>query len=150
MLVRQLQNDLPTPSNFAQPSVWPEAQEGALILCLRPSDARGFPLATLHHVFRCFQYEMSRPLVMTAETVVVQIAAWDLCSRMGEAFDDERSRGKAFVDAILEKEKADCELKPYLSGHYGKIEANVLIALRELNREDLIHTCKLLTVTISS
>jgi len=79
MLVRQLQNDLLAPSNFAQPSVWPEAQEGAPILCLRPSDARGFPLATLHHVFRCFQYEMSRALVMTAETVAVQIAASELC-----------------------------------------------------------------------
>jgi len=68
---------------------------------------------------------------MTAETVAVQIAASELCSRMEEAFEDEISR------------EADCELKPYLSGHYGKIEANVLIALRELDREDLIHTCKL-------
>jgi len=87
---------------------------------------------------------------MTAETVAVQIAASELCSRMEEAFEDEISRGKAFVDGILEKGKADCELIPYLSGHYGKIEANVLIALRELDREDLIHTCKLLVVTISS
>ena len=139
MLLRQLQNDLPPPSDFAQPSVWPEAQEGAPILCLRPSDARGLPLTTLHHVFRRFQYEISRPLAMTTETVAVQIAASVLCSRMGEAFDDERSRGKAFdecVSGVLEKGEADWELKPYPSGHYGKIdrcirEANVPIALRE-------------------
>jgi len=139
MLLRQLQNDLPPPSDFAQPSVWPEAQEGAPILCLRPSDARGLPLTTLHHVFRRFQYEISRPLAVTTETVAVQIAASVLCSRMGEAFDDERSRGKAFdecVSGVLEKGEADWELKPYPSGHYGKIdrcirEANVPIALRE-------------------
>jgi len=139
ILVRQLQNDLPAPSDFAQPSVWPEAQKGAPILCLRPSDARGLPLTTLHHVFRRFQYEMSRPLAMTAETVAVQIAASELCSRMGEAFEDERSRGKAFdecVSGVLEKGETDYELKPYPSGHYGKIdrciqEAHVPIALRE-------------------
>ena len=139
MLVRQLQDDLPAPSDFAQPSVWPEAQEGAPILCLRPSDARGLPLTTLHHVFRCFQHEMSGPLAMTAETVAVQIAASELCSRMGEPFEDEASRGRAFdecVSGVLEKGEADCELKPYLSGHYGKIdrcirEANIPIALRE-------------------
>jgi len=139
MLVRQLQNDLPPPSDFAQPSVWPEAQEGAPILCLRPSDARGLPLTTLHHVFRRFQFEISRSLAMMTETVAVQIAASVLCSRMGEAFEDERSRGKAFdecVSGVLEKGEADCELKPYPSGHYGKIdrciqEANIPIALRE-------------------
>jgi len=81
---------------------------------------------------------------------------------MGEVFEDEASRGKAFdecVSGVLEKGETDCELKPYPSGHYGKIdqciqEDNVLIALRQnswnLDREDLIHTCKLLTVTISS
>jgi len=139
MLVRQLQDDLPAPSDFAQPSVWPEAQEGAPILCLRPSDARGLPLTTLHHVFRRFQHEVSGPLAMTAETVAVQIAASELCSRMGEPFEDEASRGRAFdecVSGVLEKGEADCELKPYPSGHHGKIdrcirEANIPIALRE-------------------
>jgi len=139
ILVRQLQNDLLAPSDFAQPSVWPEAQKGAPILCLRPSDARGLPLTMLHHVFHYFQYKMSRPLAMIAETVAVQIAASELCSRMGEAFKDERSRGKAFdecVSGILEKGETDYKLKPYLSGHYGKIdqciqEAHVPIALRE-------------------
>jgi len=139
ILVRQLQNDLLAPSDFAQPSVWPEAQKGAPILCLRPSDARGLPLTMLHHVFHHFQYKMSRPLAMMAETVAVQIAASELCSRMGEAFKDERSRGKAFdecVSGVLEKGETDYKLKPYLSGHYGKIDqciqkAHVPIALRE-------------------
>ena len=138
MLVRQLQNDLPAPSDFAQYSVWPDAQKGAPILCLRPSNARGLPLITLHDVFLRFQCEMSGSLP-TTETVAVQIAAWDLCSRMGEAFEDEASRGKAFdecVSGVLEKGEVEYPLRPTLFGHYGKIdrciqEANVPIALRE-------------------
>ena len=59
MLVRQLQNDLPVPSDFAWPSVWPEAQEGASILCICPPNARGLPLILLYDVFLCFQQEMS-------------------------------------------------------------------------------------------
>jgi len=160
MLVRQLQNDLPAPSDFARPSVWPEAQEGAPILCLHPPNARGLPLITLHDVFLCFQQEMSGPPPKTPETVAVQIAASELCSGMGEAFEDERSHSKAFdecVSGVLEKGEADCELKPYLSGHYGKIdrcirEANIPIALREdnLDMESPMHICKLLAVTTSS
>ena len=131
-LVRQLQNDLPAPSDFARHEVWPEAQKGAPILCLRPSDARGLPLTTLHHVFLRFQREISSSLP-TTETVAVQIAASELCSRMGEPFEDEASRSKAFdecVSGVLEKGEADCEL------NYGKIdrcirEANIPIALRE-------------------
>jgi len=138
MLVRQLQNDLPAPSDFAQPSVWPKAQKGTPILCLRPPNAIGLPLTTLHDVFLNFQHEISRPLP-TTETVAVQIAASVLCSRMGEDFEDETSRGEVFdecVSGVLKKGEVDCELKPYPSGHYGKIdrcirEANIPIALRE-------------------
>ena len=138
MLVRQLQNDLPAPSDFARHSVWPAAQKDAPILCLRPPDARGLPLTTLHDVFLCFQYETSRPLP-TTETVAVQIAASELCSRMGEAFEDEASRGEAFdecVSDVLEKGEAERQLKPTPFSHYGKIdrciqEADVPIALRE-------------------
>ena len=138
-LVRQLQNDLPAPSDFARHEVWPEAQKGAPILCLRPSDARGLPLTTLHHVFLRFQREISSSLP-TTETVAVQIAASELCSRMGEPFEDEASRSKAFdecVSGVLEKGEADCEL------NYGKIdrcirEANIPIALRE-DKLDLGH-----------
>ena len=83
MLTRQLLNDLPAPSEFAQPLVWPKVQETTPILCLRPPNARGRPLTTLHHVFRRFQYELSRPLPMTTKTVAVQIAASKLCFRMG-------------------------------------------------------------------
>ena len=138
MLVRQLQNDLPAPSDFGQHEVWPEAQEGAPILCLRPPNARGLPLTTLHDVFLRFQHEISSTLP-TTETVAVQIAASELCSRMGEPFEDEASRGRAFdecVSGVLEKGEADCELKLYPSGHHGKIdrcirEANIPIALHE-------------------
>ena len=92
MLARQLQNDLPAPSDFGRHEVWPEAQKGAPILCLRPPNARGLPLTTLHHVFCRFQYESSRPLPMTTETVAVQIAASKLCLGMGEAFKNEAER----------------------------------------------------------
>ena len=137
-VVRQLQNDRPAPSDFARHSVWPEAQKDAPILCLRPLNARGLPLTTLHDVFLCFQYETSRPLP-TTETVAVQIAASELCSRMGEAFEDEASRGEAFdecVSDVLEKGEAERQLKPTPFSHYGKIdrciqEADVPIALRE-------------------
>ena len=137
-LVRQLQNDLPAPSDFARHSVWPEAQKDTPILCLRPPNARGLPLATMHDVFLCFQHEISRSLP-TTETVAVQIAAWELCSRMGEAFEDEGSRSKAFdecVSGVLEKGEAERQLKPTPFSHYGKIdrciqEAHVPIVLRE-------------------
>ena len=137
-LVRQLQNDLPAPSDFARHSVWPEAQKDAPILCLRPPNARGLPLTTLHHVFLQFQHEISRPLP-TTETVAVQIAASELCARMGEAFEDETSRGKAFdecVNGVLKKGVVERYLKPTLLGRCGKVdrcieEANIPIALRE-------------------
>jgi len=128
MLVRQLQNDLPAPSDFAQHMVWLEVQKDAPILCLRPPNARGLPLITLHDIFLCFQHEISRPLPAT-EPVAVQIAALELCSRMGEAFNE-------CVSGVLKKGEAGCQLKPYPSGHHGKIdqcirEANIPIALRE-------------------
>ena len=115
MLVRQLQNDLPAPSDFGRHEVWPEAQEGAPIR-LRPPNARGLPLTTLHDVFLRFQHEISSTLP-TTETVAVQIAASELCSRMGEPFEDEASHGRAFdecVSGVLEKGEADCELNETL------------------------------------
>ena len=137
-VVRQLQNDRPAPSDFARHSVWPEAQKDAPILCLRPPNARGLPLTTLHDVFLHFQREISRPLP-TTETVAVQIAALELCSRMGEAFEDERARSKAFdecVSGVLKKGVVERYLKPTLLGRCGKVdrcieEANIPIALRE-------------------
>jgi len=73
------------------------------------------------------------------KTVAIQIAALELCSRMGEPFEDEASCGRAFdecVSGVLEKGEADCELKPCPSGHHDKIdqciqEANIPIALHE-------------------
>jgi len=124
MLVRQLQNDLPAPSDFARHEVWPEAQKNAPILCLHPPNARGLLLITLHHVFLHFQHEISSPLP-TTETVTVQIAASELCSRMGEPFEDEASRSKAFnecVSGVLKKGEAEHQLKPTPFGHYGKID----------------------------
>jgi len=58
---------------------------------------------------------------------------------MGGAFENETSCGEVFdecVSGVLEKGETNCELKPYLLSHYGKIdwciqEADVLIALRE-------------------
>ena len=137
-VVRQVQNDLPPPSDFARHSVWPEAQKDAPILCLRPPNARGLPLTTLHHVFLHFQREISRPLP-TTETVAVQIAASVLCSRMGEAFEDETSRSEAFdecVSNILEKGVVERYLRSTPFGRCGKVyrcirEANIPIAIRE-------------------
>ena len=111
------------------------AQESASILCLHPPNARGLLLITLHNVFLCFQHKISRPLLAT-ETVAVQIAASELCSRIEEPFEDEASRGRAFdecVSGILKKGEVDCKLKPYPSSHYDKIdqciqEANIPIA----------------------
>ena len=123
-LVRQLQNDLPAPSDFARHTVWPEAQKDTPILCLRPPNARGLPLTTLHDVFLRFQHEISRPLPMT-ETVAVQTAASELCSRMEGAFEDGTSRGKVFnecISGVLEKRETDCELKPHPLSRYGKID----------------------------
>ena len=160
MLVRQLQNDLPAPSDFGRHEVWPEAQEGAPIR-LRPPNARGLPLTTLHDVFLRLQREISSPLP-TTETVAVQIAVSELCSRMGEPFEDEASRSKAFdecVSGALEKGEVERQLKPTPFGHYGKIdqciqEVDIPIALREdkleLGMEGLMHTCKFLAVTTSS
>ena len=62
-------------------------------------------MTPLNEHFEQFTRLVRQPLPMT-ETVAVQIAAWELCSRMGGAFEDEGSRGKAFdecVSGILEK-----------------------------------------------
>ena len=139
MQMKQLLNDLPAPSDFAHPSVWRQAQEATPILCLRPPNARGLPLTTLHHVFRQFQHETFRPLPTTTETVAAQIAASKLCMRMGEAFKNEAERGEVFdecVDDIIEKGEAECKFQPHPASHYGKIdrcirEANIPIVLRE-------------------
>jgi len=58
---------------------------------------------------------------------------------MGEPFEDEASRSKAFdecVSGVLEKGKVERQLKPTPFGHYGKIdrciqEVDIPIALRE-------------------
>ena len=100
MLVRQLQNDLPAPSDFARHEVWPEAQKDAPILCLRPPNARGLPLTTLHHVFLRFQHETSSTLP-TTETVAVQIAASELCSRMGEPFEDKHHAAELSMNVLV-------------------------------------------------
>jgi len=58
---------------------------------------------------------------------------------MGEAFEDETSRGKAFdecVNGVLKKGVVERYLKPTLLGRCGKVdrcieEANIPIALRE-------------------
>ena len=139
MLVRQLQNDLPAPSDFGQSSFWCKFQEATPILCLRPPNARGLPLITLHDVFRSFQLEMSRPVPMTTETVAIQIAASKLCSKMGEAFENEAERGEAFdecVNGLLEKGVAEHKLQPHPASHWGTVdrcilEASIPIALRE-------------------
>ena len=153
MLIRQLLNDLPALSKFAQPSVWPKVQKTTPILCLRPPNARGLPLTTLHHVFCRFQYESSRPLPMTTETVAVQIAASKLCLRMGEAFKNVAERGEAFVDGILEKGEAECKFQPYPTSHYDKIDRCIIYRYSfariswNLDLEALMHTCNLLAVT---
>ena len=150
MLISQLLHDLPAPSDFAKPSVWPKAQEATPILCLRPPDARGLPLTTLHHVFRQFHYESSRPLPTTTETVAVQIAASNLCLRMGEAFKNEAERGEVFdacVDGILEKGEAECKFQPYPTSHCGKIDRYSFARISwNLDLEALMHTCNLLVV----
>jgi len=53
MLVKQLQNDLPAPSDFAQSLVWPEAQKVAFILYLYLSNIRGLPLKGAKGKFSC-------------------------------------------------------------------------------------------------
>jgi len=139
MLVRPLLNNPPAPSDFGKLSVWPGVQKDAPILCLRPPDARGLPLTTLHDVFRRFQLEASGSFGTTTETVAVQIAASELCARMGEAFEDEKTRGLVFdecVNGVLESGKAEFKLRRDPVSHYGVIdrcirEANIPIVLRE-------------------
>jgi len=139
MLVRQLQKDLPVPSDFGQSSVWYKFQEATPILCLHPPNARGLPLITLHDVFRCFQHKMSRSVPMMTKTVAVQIAASKLCSKMGEAFKNEAECGGAFdecVNGVLEKGVVEHKLQPHPASHWGTVdwcilEANIPIALCE-------------------
>ena len=109
---------------MAQGFAWGSGECSYPILCLRLSNARGLSLTTLHDVFLRFQHEISSTLPMT-KTVAIQIAALELCSRIGEPFEDEASCGRAFneyVSGVLKKGEVDCELKPCPSGHHDKID----------------------------
>ncbi|KAF8530394.1 hypothetical protein BU17DRAFT_79150 [Hysterangium stoloniferum] len=78
---------LPTPSDFAQK--WGQCQSNldARLLCLRPPDARGLPLCTLHDIFRRYLLAAQMPLPEASESAIKAMeAAAQLCASMGRSF----------------------------------------------------------------
>lgn len=99
--IRQAVMAKPAPHEFAQPSIWSEWQKkpGA-ILCLRPSDKQGLSLSVLHDVFRNFPLMANRPLPQTDEGARFLKMATHLFDLMGNRFEDDGQRGKAFQTCL--------------------------------------------------
>ena len=91
ILFNTLTDSLPSPSEFGKPGIWPAAQKGHPILCLRPSKAKGLPLSTLHGVFRQFICDTSHCLAestTTDEAVAARVAAAKLYYLIGDSFEN--------------------------------------------------------------
>jgi len=91
VLFNTLIDSLPSPSEFGKPGIWPAAQKGHPILCLRPSEAKGLHLSTLHDAFRHFLCDTSHRLaepMTTDEVVTPRVAAAKLCYLMGDSFEN--------------------------------------------------------------
>jgi len=77
----------PLPSEFAKD--WSQHQNdvSARVLCLRPPEARGLPLCTLHDAFRRFLLAVQGPLPQASDTTTAAVrSAAMLCASMGESF----------------------------------------------------------------
>ena len=150
---------LPLPSDYAKN--WSQYQTGAeaRILCLRPPEARGLPLCTLHDVFRRFLLAAREPLPQASDTTIAAIrAAALLCSSMGQSFSTkgndsnsvklsqdtkENARTIEFDDCtggILDRFDKTYTLNTSRNVHTGIVdgallEKDVLIAIREIKAE---------------
>ena len=125
-------------------------------LCLRPPDARGLPLCTLHDVFRQYLLVAQRPLPQASDTAVAAVkSAAQLCATMGESFSTKGDDGNVTQNArdlkvnvrtpgfdecmsgILEMFDRFYSLAPTSDAHSGIVDGALLkegifISLREL------------------
>ncbi|KAF8525601.1 hypothetical protein BU17DRAFT_83901 [Hysterangium stoloniferum] len=149
---------LPAPSDFAQK--WGQCQSNldARLLCLRPPDARGLPLCTLHDIFRRY-LAAQMPLPQASESAIKAMeAAAQLCASMGRSFSTkdydsnavpqlrdlpENARTLTFdncICGILDKFKRGYALNPTTDLHHGTVDGallteGILITLCEMKEE---------------
>jgi len=97
---------MPSPSSFAKPGRWGQIQEkDPLILYFHPASATGLPLCTLYEVFCQFQCETSVLLpndLAMAKVVAAQIAAFRLCLKMADEFENENEYEEAFDSCMAD------------------------------------------------
>ncbi|KAG8948555.1 hypothetical protein FRC03_000684, partial [Tulasnella sp. 419] len=91
----------PSPSSYANKSIWPIWQEKHnAIQCLRPTHREGLPLRILDDVFRQFRLQVAEELPATNEAAAAIESAYKLCYQMGNSFKDEKARQKSFDQCI--------------------------------------------------
>ena len=142
ILFNTLADSLPSPSEFGRPGIWPAAQKGHPILCLRPSEAKGLPLSTLHNVFRQFLCDTSHRLaesMTTDEAVAARVAAAKLRYLMGDSFENKNERSKALgycVSGIFPTSTVETQYILTKDSNYNQVdrailEGGIAVALRE-------------------
>ena len=137
-------NAKPSPSQFARPSVWPLIQNtNSDLLCLRPTNRTGLPLAVLHDVFRKFLIQLNSDMHDRKTVGLARRAATALCGTMGNHFETKSERSKAFyrcVEPIFSKwitERglgSNCDSSTVRVGSVIKYD-NTTLAFREVKPE---------------
>ncbi|KAJ3513630.1 hypothetical protein NLJ89_g2845 [Agrocybe chaxingu] len=98
---------LPAPSDFAQKWSQYQLNPEARLLCLRPPDARGLPLCTLHDIFRRYLLAAQEPLPQASDTAIAAMkSAAQLCASMGRSFSTKSNEGNVAQNTRDLKENA--------------------------------------------
>jgi len=91
----------PAPCDFADHKIWRvyQAKDDA-ILCLRPADKRGLPIALMHKAFCVFANRFHQPSLDEHLTPYLPMAD-KLCWTMPSAFDSEDARRDYFESIFI-------------------------------------------------
>lgn len=93
-------NSPPSASHYAKPGVWLEWQKKpTAILNMRPSFNQGLPISVLHPIFARFRATLQHPSPDTTDPLIHHVA-FDLCTKMADAYGDERARLAEFEKCI--------------------------------------------------
>ena len=109
----------PAPCDFADNRIWQvyQAKDDA-ILCLRPADKRGLPIALMHKTFCDFTHHFRQPSL--DEHIATYLPMADkLCQTMPSAFDSEVARQDAF-ESIFSLLHTGLVLLEYQCSHHNR------------------------------